>query len=110
MLQSHTKTIVSNLFGCEQTSSAAELIPIGNRIKINSRGFWHTYHIAISVFTLALLADCLSIVYFMSFLGVSAEIHPIVCSRYLCSFWPYYWANAGVIMEMGDVSVSCGLL
>ena len=72
------KRISFNILTCEQIAPEAGLLPIGNRLKLNYRGFWHTYRIAISIFTLALIADGLSTVYFMSYLGVSAEIHPVV--------------------------------
>ena len=67
-----------NIFACEQITTEAGLLPIGYRLKLNCRGFWHTYRMAILVFTLALLADGLSTVYFVSYFGVSAEIHPVV--------------------------------
>jgi hypothetical protein len=67
-----------NLFGCEHIDTQIGLLPIGNRLKANARGFWHTYRMAIFVFTLALIADGLSTIYFMSYLGVSAETHPVV--------------------------------
>jgi hypothetical protein len=67
-----------NILACEQMTTELGLLPIGYRLKLNCRGFWHTYRIAILIFTLALIADGLSTVYFMSYLGVSAEIHPVV--------------------------------
>jgi hypothetical protein len=67
-----------NVFSYEQVAVGAGLLPIGNRLKVSARGFWHTYHTAIVVFTLALIADGLSTIYFMSYLGVSAEVHPVV--------------------------------
>ncbi|MGA2679391.1 MAG: hypothetical protein ABSF37_08855 [Sedimentisphaerales bacterium] len=67
-----------NIIAYEQIAAEAGLLPISNRLKLNCRGFWHTYRMAIFIFTLALIADGLSTVYFMSYLGVSAEIHPVV--------------------------------
>jgi hypothetical protein len=67
-----------NVFSYEQVAVGAGLLPISNRLKLNYRGFWHTYHTAIFIFTLALIADGLSTIYFMSYLGVSAEVHPLV--------------------------------
>jgi hypothetical protein len=72
------KIIDFNMLGCEQINSQLGLLPIGNRLKANARGFWHTYSTAIFIFTLALIADGLSTIYFMSYLGVSAEMHPVV--------------------------------
>ena len=73
-----TQKLSFNILAREQIAAGAGLLPISNRLKLNCRGFWHTYRIAISIFTLALIADGLSTVYFMSYLGVSAEIHPVV--------------------------------
>jgi hypothetical protein len=67
-----------SILASEQLASEAGLAPVVNRLKLNCRGFWHTYRIAITIFTLALIADGLSTVYFMSYLGVSAEMHPVV--------------------------------
>ena len=78
MYLNQAKTIDFDSLACEPINATVGLLPIGNRLKINARGFWHAYHILICIFTIALLADCLSTVYFMSHLGVSAEIHPVV--------------------------------
>ena len=72
------KHVGFNMFACEHVVAEAGLLPIGNRLRLNYNGFWHTYHTAIIIFTLALIADGLSTVYFMSYLGVSAELHPVV--------------------------------
>ena len=78
MYLGQAQKISFNILACEQITAEAGLLPIGHRLKLNCRGFWHTYRVAILVFTLALIADGLSTVYFMSYLGVSAEIHPVV--------------------------------
>lgn len=67
-----------NKFSCEQAPADIGLLPISNRLKLNYHGFWRTYHLVIFIFTLALIADGLSTIYFMSYLGISAELHPIV--------------------------------
>jgi hypothetical protein len=81
------KVKIMNIWQFNQTSSAiirpqtsTELRPemIFARLRENSHGFWHAYNTLIIMFTLALLADCFSTIYFMSHLGVSAELHPMV--------------------------------
>ena len=72
-----------NIYGSRNVIADTGLVPVFYRLKVNSQGFWHKYRVAISVFTLALLADALSTVYFMRYLGASAEIHPVVRFAYV---------------------------
>lgn len=72
------KKISFSMSGPGEVGINTGLIPVLYRLKVNSQGFWHKYWVAISVFTLALFADGLSTVYFMTYFGASAEMHPVV--------------------------------
>lgn len=74
----HIKQISFNVSEPGEAVANIGLVPVLYRLKVNSQGFWLKYRVAISLFTLALLADGLSTVYFMTYLGTSAEMHPVV--------------------------------
>jgi hypothetical protein len=67
-----------NVIEPQGMTAASSLVSVMARLRENFQGFWRSYHAAIIIFTLALLADGLSTIHFITRLGVSAEFHPLV--------------------------------
>ncbi|MHC4740369.1 MAG: hypothetical protein ACYS8Z_00500 [Planctomycetota bacterium] len=84
--------------------------PIVNRFRENSRGFWKKYRWFIIVFTVAVLCDAASTVYFMLDSTPDTEAHPVI--SYMCSNWlgpvagPLFAAAAKVVIGVA-IAIYC---